>query len=92
MQYYYTTKNINKNNKKLKQKQIYKLKNITKKKDDNKKSNKLTQKGGNTKEPFEVYSYKKIDYEKYKISNYINYDIDWGIMGGPPPQPDCTIL
>jgi hypothetical protein len=91
MKYYYTNKNINKNNKKQKLKQKYKLKNITKKKDDN-EVNKLYQKGGNKKEDFEVHSYKNIDYGKYKISNYINYDIDWGIMGGPPPQPDCTIL
>ena len=55
------------------------------------------QKGGATysttdatsKEKFEVHSLKNFDFDKYKISKGAN--IDWGIVGGPPPEPDCCI-
>lgn len=88
----------NKKHHKCKQKYNHNLNN------DNANANaKLTkkntkQKGGNTtnisntKEKFEVHSLKDFDFDKYKLSNYINTDVNWGIMGGPPPQPDCTIL
>jgi len=53
------------------------------------------QKGGNThctstsKENFELHSLKDFDYDKYKVSKDAN--IDWGSIGGPPPEPDCCI-
>ena len=46
------------------------------------------QKGG------EVTTLRNIDQErldKMKISNYVNANIDWGIMPGPPPT-DCVIM
>ena len=50
------------------------------------------QKGGNSKETFELKPLSDFDYDKYKLSNYINTTIDWGNMPGTPPMPDCCIL
>jgi hypothetical protein len=91
-------KNI-KNIKHIKKQKNYKLKKKTQKLNNN-INNTTTQKkqdGGNsncniTKEDFEVRSLKDFDYDKYKVSNYINANIDWKTMPGPPPQPDCCIL
>ena len=52
--------------------------------------------GGNriVKDKFEVTTLKNIDQDtldKFKISNYVNDNIDWGDMPGPPPT-DCIIL
>ena len=83
---YLTKKNNNKNNNKN-NKQKYNNKN---------KFKKLTkcQKGGNSvnKEKFEVQSLTNFDFSKISVSKYINANIDWGIMPGPPPKPECTIL
>ncbi len=78
-----TIKKNNKNNKNIKR-QKYKLK-------------KKTLKGGNCNtnsknENFEVRSLNDFDYERYRVSKYINANIEWGSMPGPPPQPDCCIL
>jgi hypothetical protein len=87
----------NKKNQKCKQKYNHNLNNVNSNTKLTKKN--TNQKGGNNsnisniKEKFEVRSLKDFDYSKYKISNYIkNADVDWGILGGPPPEPDCTIL
>ena len=95
-------KTIKKNNKNIK-KQKYKLKNKTLKNNNTNTTNNTIQtkkyhKGGsyNTnnikKENFEVRSLNDFDYERYRISKYINANIDWGSMPGPPPQPNCCIL
>jgi|LakMenEpi03Aug12_release.lakeMendotaPanAssembly.Ray.scaffolds.fasta_scaffold484556_2 hypothetical protein len=55
---------------------------------------KQIQNGGNTKDNFEVTTLRNIDQDridKMKISNYVNANIDWGIMPGPPPT-DCVIM
>ena len=65
----------------------------------NKKENqKQKQKGGNSNinnktnlEKFEVRTLKNFDFDKYKISNYVNANIDWSSVGGPPPEPNCCI-
>ena len=77
---YLTKKNNNKNNHKFKNN---KFKKLTK-----------SQKGGNSlsKEKFEVQSIRNFDFDRLSLSKYINAEIDWGIMPGPPPKPDCTIL
>jgi len=46
------------------------------------------------KEKFQVTTFRSItkdDLDRFKISNYVNSNIDWGIMPGPPPT-DCAIL
>ena len=48
-------------------------------------STKIVQKGG------EVQALEDVDYSKFGVSKYINANIDWGIMPGPPPM-DCVIL
>jgi hypothetical protein len=80
---YLTKKNNNKTNKHKYNNKNNKFKKLTK-----------SQKGGNSfnKEKFEVQSLNNFDFEKISISKYITADIDWGIMPGPPPKPDCTIL
>lgn len=45
------------------------------------------------KEKFQVTTFRSInqdDLNRFKISNYVNNNIDWGIMPGPPPT-DCII-
>jgi hypothetical protein len=63
---------------------------------NNKKFKKLTRKighkGGGKKELFEVQSLSNFDFDKISLSKTINANIEWGIMPGPPPKPDCTIL
>ena len=88
-------KTIKRNNKNVK-KQKYRLKHKTLKSDNN-TNNKIQHKGGscNTNiktENFEVRSLNDFDYERYRISKYLNANIDWRTMPGPPPQPDCCIL
>ena len=62
------------------------------------KTKKNTQNGGNhsnncnlTKDNFEVTTLASADPSKFNISKYINANIDWGIMPGPPPT-DCCIM
>jgi hypothetical protein len=46
------------------------------------------------KEKFQVTTLRNInqsDLDRFKISNYVNNNIDWGIMPGPPPT-DCVIM
>jgi 3-oxoacyl-[acyl-carrier-protein] synthase III len=53
----------------------------------------IIQKGGK-KDKFEVTTLQNLDerkLNKMKISNYINDNIDWGMMPGPPPT-DCVIM
>ena len=90
---------INKTNKNIKHfkngKYIKQNKNI---KNNKKYIQKLTQKknkiqtGGKLKEPFELKPLSDFDYNKNKLSNYMNDNIDWGKMPGSPPMPDCCIL
>ncbi len=89
-------KKTNKNIKHFKNgKHIKKNKNI---KNSKKYTHKLTQKqnkiqtGGQLKEPFELKPLSDFDYDKYKLSNYMNDNINWGNMPGSPPMPDCCIL
>jgi len=47
----------------------------------------------NKKEKFQVTTFRSInqdDLDRFKISNYVNSNIDWGMMPGPPPT-DCVI-
>lgn len=68
-------------------------------KNNNKKSKTITQSGGNanvnananTKEKFEVKRLNDIDYSQFSMSKYVDANIDWGSMPGPPPT-DCCIL
>jgi len=81
-----TSKNIKQN------KHINNINNIKKHtKKFTKKKHKL-QKGGNIKEQFELKPLSDFDYDKYKLSNYMNDNINWGKMPGPPPMPTCSIL
>jgi hypothetical protein len=46
------------------------------------------------KEKFQVTTFRSInqdDLDRFKISNYVNNNIDWGMMPGPPPT-DCVIM
>jgi hypothetical protein len=46
------------------------------------------------KEKFQVTTFRSInqdDLDRFKISNYVNNNIDWGMMPGPPPT-DCCIM
>ena len=47
------------------------------------------------KEKFQVTTFRSInedDLDRFKISNYVNNNIDWGdLMPGPPPM-DCCIM
>ena len=46
------------------------------------------------KEQFQVTTFRSInqdDLNRFKISNYVNNNIDWGILPGPPPT-DCCIM
>lgn len=46
------------------------------------------------KEKFQVTTFRSLtqdDLNRFKISNYVNNNIDWGILPGPPPT-DCCIL
>jgi len=53
------------------------------------------QKGGNknlpAKENFEVKRLTDIDYSQFALTKYINANIDWGSVPGPPPM-DCCIM
>jgi hypothetical protein len=74
---------------KLRKHKANKNKKVTKKMQRN-------QKGGSNKirDNFEVTNLRNINQDKInslKISNYINENIDWGIMPGPPPT-DCVIM
>jgi len=62
----------------------YNNKNIHKYK--TKKNNSRTQVGG------EIHSLDDIDYNRFKLSKYINQNVDWGSCPGPPPVLDCCIL
>ena len=59
------------------------------------KTKKNTQYGGNhcnlTKDNFEVTTLASLNPNKFNISKYINANIDWGSMPGPPPT-DCCIM
>ena len=46
------------------------------------------------KEKFQVTTFRSInqdDLNRFKISNYVNDNIDWGILPGAPPV-DCCII
>jgi hypothetical protein len=46
------------------------------------------------KEKFQVTTFRSInqdDLDRFKISNYVNKNIDYGILPGPPPS-DCCIM
>jgi hypothetical protein len=43
------------------------------------------------KEKFEVMTLDNVDTSKFNVSQYVNANIDWGIMPGPPPT-DCVIM
>jgi hypothetical protein len=81
-------KKINKNSNELKKKHSSNGKNIHKK-------TKKNMKGGGcnsrSKDNFEVTTLSNIDPSKFSISRYVNANIDWGIMPGPPPT-DCSIM
>ena len=87
-----TNKNIKhfKNGKNIKQKKN--IKNIKKYIPKFTKKNNKLQTGGKLKEPFELKPLSDFDYDKYKLSNYMNSTIDWGSMPGEPPMPNCSIL
>lgn len=54
--------------------------------------NKVIQDGGNNKkEQFEITTLDNVDTSKFNVSRYINANIEWGIMPGPPPT-DCCIM
>jgi hypothetical protein len=88
----YVKNNKNKNNKNNK------FKKLTRKMNDNDNpnhhnNNNKVQKGGScNKEKFEVQSLSNFDFDKISLSKHINANINWGIMPGAPPKPDCTIL
>jgi hypothetical protein len=49
---------------------------------------------GEQKDNFEVTTLRSIDQDRLnqmKISNYVNNNIDYGILPGPPPT-DCCIM
>ena len=59
-----------------------------------KKTKKNIQKGGNStksKEKFEVTTLDNIDPSKFSVSQYVNANVDWGLLPGPPPV-DCSIM
>lgn len=61
---------------------------------DSKKTKKNIQRGGNStknKEKFEVTTLDNVDPSKFSVSQYVNANIDWGLMPGPPPT-DCSIM
>jgi hypothetical protein len=75
-----------------------KNKNVNNKSGNSKKTKKHTlanQAGGSSKkEKFQVTTFRSInqdDLNRFKLSNYVNNNIDWGIMPGPPPT-DCCIM
>jgi hypothetical protein len=77
----------NKNNKNNKN-------NKSNKKTKKNKGNNVTNQKGGTKDKFEVTTLQNFDQRKIdslKLSNYVNDNIDWGIMPGPPPT-DCVIM
>ena len=46
------------------------------------------------KEKFQVTTFRSInqdDLNRFKISNYVNNNVDYGILPGPPPV-DCCIM
>lgn len=68
-------------------------------KQNNKKTNNHKHIGGssigdinknNKNEKFEVTTLSNVDANKFSVSKYMNANIDWGIMPGPPPT-DCCI-
>jgi hypothetical protein len=58
------------------------------------KKTKKNMKGGfdsRTKDNFEVTTLSNIDPSKFSISRYVNSNIDWQGMPGPPPV-DCVVM
>jgi len=94
-----TKKTIKYYKKKCKRNNKNNLNNLNNK--NNKKTKTIKQSGGNanvnsnananTKEKFEVKRLNDMDYSQFNVSNYVNANIDWGSMPGPPPT-DCCIL
>lgn len=61
---------------------------------DSKKTKKNIQKGGDntkSKEKFEVTTLDNVDPRNFSVSQYVNANIDWGLLPGPPPT-DCSIM
>ncbi len=51
-------------------------------------------KNNGKKEKFQVTTFRSInqdDLDRFKISNYVNNNIDWQGLPGPPPT-DCCIM
>ena len=47
------------------------------------------------KEKFQVTTFRSInqdDLDRFKISNYVNNNIDWGSLTQGPPPTDCCIM
>ena len=54
----------------------------------------LQRSSSSKKEKFQVTTFRSIsqdDLNRFKLSNYVNNNIDWGLMPGPPPT-DCCIM
>lgn len=76
-----------------KQRVVRKNKRNSGKKNSGKRTKKQVGGGSNSKskDNFEITSLTDVDTSKYSISRYVNANIDWGIMPGPPPT-DCRIM
>lgn len=64
------------------------------KRNTGKKTKKQSGGGGcnsRSRDNFEVTTLSNIDPSKFSVSRYVNANIDWGIMPGPPPT-DCCIM
>lgn len=90
------SKKYNKNNKKNYKNKV-KHSRQTKKNDarmNNDKNVRKVQDGGSNckeRDNFEVTTLSNVDASKFSVSKYVNANIDWGIMPGPPPT-DCVVM
>ena len=86
-------KKAKKNSNHLKQIVNSKSSKKTKKNNQHISSSEHVQKGGNAKkrDKFEVTTLSNVDCSKFNISQYVNANIDWGLMPGPPPT-DCCVM
>ena len=87
-------KKITLKNKQIENKQFENKQIETEKKNKNIKKYNIQDGGNNNiiKEKFEIRTLDDFDYDKYKLANYINTNIEWGNMPGIPPTPSCSIL
>lgn len=99
-------KPMNKNMKNITDKKAKTKKNLTSRNltSRNKQNKRNSQNGGglinkeyasiDKRDNFQVTTLRSInqdDLDRFKISNYVNNNVDWGIMPGPPPT-DCCIM